>query len=189
MDPLGLASLAFGAAAAAGAILARALTRRRRAREAGRRVESERLLALLAAMQPGVWDVEELRALVADRFGRWAAADTPGALAALETWISPARLTEARKRRGRRAPVTAARVAFVHVEEGTAEGDRVVARVSYRQGVRPGLAYVTFRHVDGQGWLFMEAGAKLPRGLGAPRSIRCRMTGEAPETSGANPLR
>lgn len=184
-----IASLALSAAAAAaGALLARALGRRKLAREAGRRVESERMLAMLSALQPGVWDVDELRALVAERFGRWLCASTPGELAALETWVSPARLQEARSRRTRPAPVTASRVAFVHVEEGDS-GDRVVARVSYRQGARARLAYATFRHVDGQGWLLMETGSHLPHGLGAPRSVRCRMVGEPPEIPGANPLR
>lgn len=151
--------------------------------ESSRNVEAERILSLLSARQPGVWDLDELRD-VADRTARrfWAA-PTREDLEAIQPWVRPemvarqlARWPEAAVRR--EVIVTQPRPpVFVHVTEGGPGPDRVIVRfeahisqdffradgVCIRTERHPvGASYHVWHHHDGQGWRLEAISERFP---------------------------
>lgn len=187
----------FAAAAFVGATTYRRFAeRRRRGVEAARNVEAERIIALLSARQPGVWDIDDLR----DRVGTtardlWAAPDR-AALDRLQTWIHADLLGETLRAWPARAERREARVkllqppAFIHVAEGGQTPDRVIARVEaeveadwldgqgkrLKRERRTSLAtYHHWTHIDGQGWRLDAIAPLPPVGEAPPSSVACRI--------------
>lgn len=195
MDPIVVG--VFAAAAFVGATTYRRWTeRRRRGVEAARNVEAERIIALLSARQPGVWDIDDLRERVATTArDLWAAPDR-AALERLRTWVHPDLLGETVRAWPARAERREMKVkllqppAFIHIAEGGEDADRVIARVEaevegtwldgdgkrLRRERRTSLAtYHHWTHIDGQGWRLDRIAPLPPVGEGPPSSVACRI--------------
>ncbi|MEB3328071.1 MAG: hypothetical protein VKQ33_02430 [Candidatus Sericytochromatia bacterium] len=190
----GLASVFLGVVGAyMGATwLRRRVALRRRELESSRNVQTERILSLLASQQPGVWDAEELRDLVARTATAFWSAPTQEALERQQAWVRPEMLS----RQAALWPPTAVRrevavtlarpPAFVHVTEGGPGVDRVVARLEahisqdffqadgacIRSERHPTTAsYHLWHHEDGQGWRLEAISEHFPTHEPTPSSV------------------
>lgn len=195
MDPIVVG--VFAAAALVGATTYRRFSeRRRRGVEAARNVEAERIIALLSARQPGVWDIDDLRERVATTAkDLWAAPDRP-ALERLRTWVHAdllAQVTRAWPARAERREVKVkllAPPAFFHVAEGGPDPDRVIARVEAevegawldaggkrvrRERRTSGATWHHWTHIDGQGWRLDQVLDLPPLDAPPPSSVACRI--------------
>jgi hypothetical protein len=173
----------FVAAYMGATLVRRRLSAQRRELESSRNVQTERILALLASQQPGVWDVEELRDLVTRTASAFWGAPTREALEGLQAWVQPEMLSQQAARWPveavrREAVVTMARPpVFVHVTEGGPGTDRVVVRfeahiaqdffradgVCIRTERHPaGASYHLWHHEDGQGWRLEGISERFP---------------------------
>lgn len=183
-----------------GASVYRAYTGRRDLRQmSARNVETERIIALLSAQQPGIWDSEELRAHVQRVAQEFWAAPTPAALEVVKNWVR----SEMVDVQLARWPAGAVRrevevsfehpPAFVHVEEGLETPDRVIARLSARiaqdfinaegRCIRTERhpawpSYHHWIHIDGQGWQLEAITENFPRRENPPSSVTCGITPE-----------
>ena len=173
--------------------------RQRQALETARLVEAERIIALLYATQPGVWDQEELRARVESTardlwsFPRRDEADP------LAQWVHPDLITRALSSwpaRAERREVTVKLlepVAFVQVQEG-GEQDRLVARLRAqweatwldaagraikRERRRLVRTYHAWVHIDGRGWQLTGISDEPPMQEPPPSSVACRIMPQA----------
>lgn len=196
-----LVAIAIAAASLGTGMLVRMREQQRQAQEQARHVEAERIVALLSARQPGVWDQEDLRARMQETARELWSLPTREALGRLETWVSPALLDAERQafpaRADQREAVVTykAPVTFVQVNEGGATADRVIARLTAsrestwldakgrklkheRQG--PTVTYHTWIHIDGQGWHLEAIARRAPEGEPPPSSVTCRILPQAP---------
>lgn len=196
-----LAPLAITAAAIAAGAARRWRAYRLQALETARHVEAERIIALLSAKQPGVWDQEDLRDRMRGIAEQLWSAPTRDALAPLEPWVSASLLAQALRewppRAARReVKLEFAPVAFMQVHEGGPRSDRVVARVIVRRETawydaqnrllrrrREGsrTTYHTWEHVDGQGWHLEAIAPGAPTAEVPPYSVSCRILPQSPE--------
>lgn len=190
------------AAAVAGAWLTRRFLWKQRGESVARHVEAERIVALLSARQPGVWDAEDLRERVVERAKACWGSGTLADLARLETWVAPRLLAElqAWPKGAERREVALRleeRARFVAVTEGGPGPDRMIARVmagweaSYldaagkrvkveRQAFGP--SFHTWLHVDGQGWVLEAMSSEEPPGEPPPSSTMVRVMPRAEAT-------
>ena len=207
MDPVVVACCIV--AAIVGATTYRRLTsRRRQGAENARNVEAERILALLSARQPGVWDVDDMRDRVhATARDLWTLA-TRTDLERLQTWVHSDLLAETLRTWPARAFRREMRAsfphppAFVQVVEGGPGEDRVIARVEaalegdwldidgrrVRHERRPmTVSYHHWTHIDGQGWRLDHITSVPPVGEPPPSSVSCRIMPQgASEETGSN---
>jgi hypothetical protein len=167
----------------------------RQARETARLVEAERIISLLSAQQPGVWDHEELRMRVETTARDLWSLGTRDEMANLAMWVQPDVLGPALARWPHDTARREVRVrmvepaAFVQVHEG-GEQDRVVARlraqwettwlnpkgrVIRRERQRAFRSYHTWVHIDGQGWQLAAISAEPPLQEPAPSSVTFRI--------------
>ena len=183
-----------------GASLYRAYTGRRVSREmSARNVETERILAQLSAQQPGIWDLDELRAHVERVAEQFWAAPTPLELEVVKNWVRRD-MVEAQLSRWPAAAVRREAVvtlehpaAFVHVTEGGNGPDRVIARLSARiaqdfinaegRCIRTERhpawpSYHHWVHIDGQGWQLEAITETFPRREAPPSSVSCGIVPE-----------
>jgi hypothetical protein len=178
----------------------------RQARETARLVEAERIISLLSAQQPGVWDHEELRMRVETTARDLWSLGTREEMAHLAMWVQPDVLAPALARWPQDTARREVRVrmveppAFVQVHEG-GEQDRVVARlraqweatwlnakgrVIRRERQRAFRSYHTWVHIDGQGWQLSAISAEPPLQEPAPSSVTFRILPQvATEEKGA----
>lgn len=196
MDTTGwVTGLLAAAAAVAGAWFTRQWLAKRQGQAVARHVEAERIVALLSARQPGVWDVDDLRERVVERAKACWASSSLEDLARLETWVSPRLLAELRawpqgatKREVRLRMEERPR--FVSVTEGGGGPDRLVAKLMagwdaiyldargkrVKQERRSyGPSFHTWLHVDGQGWMLDAMGGEEPMDEPAPSSVMVRV--------------
>ena len=187
----------FALAAFVGATTDRRFSeRRRRGVEAARNVEAERIIALLSARQPGVWDIDDLRERVgATATDLWSAPDRP-ALDRLQTWVHADLLAQVAKDWPARAERREVKVkllaapAFFHVAEGGPGPDRVIARVTAevegawldgggkrvkRDRRAASTTWHHWTHIDGQGWRLDQVAALPPLDAPPPSSVACRI--------------
>jgi hypothetical protein len=194
------APIAITAAACVAGLFQRYRSRQREALERARHVEAERIIALLSAKQPGVWDQEELRTRIQATARDFWSLPTREDLARLETWVSQSLLEALRAT----WPAAAARreahvqfrgpVAFLQVNEGGPGPDRLIARLCGlretqwldAQGKRvrqerkaPFQTVHTWIHIDGQGWRLEAIGDALSADEPPPSSVSCRIHPEA----------
>lgn len=196
-----LIAFAISAAAMGAGLLVRIREQQRQAAEQARHVEAERIVALLSARQPGVWDHEDLRARMQDTARDLWSLGTREDLARLDTWVNPL-LLDAEKnafpaRAVRREAVVTykAPVRFMQVNEGGPEVDRVIARLSASrestwldaQGKkvkheRQGTAdtFHIWIHIDGQGWHLEAIAKQPPTNEPPPSSVSCRILPQTP---------
>jgi hypothetical protein len=196
-----LVAFAISAAAMGAGLLVRMREQKRQAAEQARHVEAERIVALLSARQPGVWDHEDLRTRMQDTARDLWSLSTREDLARLDTWVAPA-LVDAEKSAfpmksvRREAVVTfKAPVRFMQVNEGGPEVDRVIARLTAsreatwldqagrklkheRQGTT--VTYHTWIHIDGQGWHLEAIAKQPPTNEPPPSSVSCRILPQTP---------
>ncbi|MNS07294.1 hypothetical protein D3C72_387340 [compost metagenome] len=169
--------------------------RRRLAQETARLVEAERIVALLSARQPGVWDQDELRSRVEGTARDLWSLPTRDAMAPLAMWIAPSILNQHLDRWPARAERREVRLrmlepaSFVQVQEG-GEQDRLVARlraqweaiwhdargrVIRRERRAAFRTYHAWVHIDGQGWQLTAISTEPPLEEPAPSSVACRI--------------
>jgi hypothetical protein len=191
-----LAPIVITAAAIGTSLYRRWRDHQRQARETARHVEAERIIALLSAKQPGVWDHEELRSRIRQTAEELWSLPTREQLARLEPWVSPKLLAEtchawpaqASERQVKlqfRSPVS-----FVQVNEGGPALDRLVARLTaqaettwfdnrgkaMKQEKRSAqTTYHTWVHIDGQGWHLEAIAPHAPTDEPPPFSVSCRI--------------
>jgi hypothetical protein len=191
-----LIALAFASAAFAGAFWQRTRLRRNNGSQTARYVEAERIIAMLSARQPGVWDQEDLRERVQKIARDFWSLPTREAFSQLQSWVNPALLKQTHMTwpgRSERREVTVkftAPVAFMQVNEGGPGPDRLIARLTAqlesawfdakgkvlkkeRQRVR--ATYHTWIHIDGQGWQLDAIADAPPAGEPPPSSVSCRI--------------
>ena len=170
--------------------------RRRRGVENARNVEAERILALLSARQPGVWDADDLRERVETTARELWTLATKTELDRLRTWIHPELLNrhlQAWQPRATRRELRATfrtPPAFVQVVEGGPGPDRVIARVEAsvegdwldaagkrvkRDRRATVVSYHHWIHIDGQGWRLDQIEPQPPIGEPPPSSVACRI--------------
>ncbi|HEY9721207.1 MAG TPA: hypothetical protein V6D47_04290 [Oscillatoriaceae cyanobacterium] len=196
-----LAPLAFTVAAIGAGLARRWRVYRQHALETARHVEAERIIAMLSAKQPGVWDQEDLRSRMREIAERLWSAPTRDALAQLEPWVSAQVLAQAlhdwpARSVRREVALEFAPVAFMQVHEGGPQNDRVVARLIVRrdsswldaedhvlrrrrEGAR--TTYHTWLHVDGRGWHLEAIAPSPPNAELPPYSVSCRILPQSPE--------
>lgn len=185
------------------AVLAGQVYRWRRAqrqtRETARLVEAERIVSLLSAQQPGVWDHDELRMRVETTARDLWSLPSREEMARLALWVQPAvlepalaRWPDASARREVKLRVLEA-PSFVQVHEG-GDQDRLVARlraqweatwvdpkgrVIRRERQRTFRSYHAWVHIDGQGWQLAAIAPSSPLEEPPPSSVSCRILPQA----------
>lgn len=189
-----LTAFAFASAALAASLVQRWRLRKKDGNDTARYVEAERIVSMLSARQPGVWDQEDLRERVQAVARDVWSLPTRDALAQLHSWVNPSILDQvAGAWRGDRRELDVrftAPVSFVQVNEGGPGPDRLIARVSARwdgswldakgQAVKkerkgPHTTYHTWVHIDGQGWQLDAIADKPPTSEPPPSSVSCRI--------------
>lgn len=171
----------FALMAFAAATLLRVRAARRSLAFQARRVEAERLLALLSDQQPGVWDAETLKGLIAQVSAAFVSPPSREALERLAPWVASDVLAARTQRFGRRHPaVKAISVAILQLQEGGDAPDQVVARVRLRRAgravaPRAGLLFETWRHHDGHGWRLEALASATEPDLPPSFSVSCRV--------------
>lgn len=191
-----LTALVFAASAVGASLWQRRRMRRRQGSETARYVEAERIIALLSARQPGVWDQEDLRERVQKIARDYWGLPTRESMGQLQSWVNPQLLRQAVlgwPMKSERREVTVkftAPVAFVQVNEGGPGPDRMIARLTAqleslwydakgkllkkeRQGAR--ATYHTWIHIDGQGWQLDGIADAPPTSEPPPSSVSCRI--------------
>ena len=203
-----LIALAFASAAFAGAFWQRRRSRLGNGSETARYVEAERIIAMLSARQPGVWDQEDLRDRIQKMARDFWSLPTREAFGQLQTWVNPALLKQAVLAwpgRSERREVTVrftSPVAFIQVNEGGPGPDRLIARLSaqlesawfdakgkvFKKERRNARAtYHTWIHIDGQGWQLDAVADTPPGGEPPPSSVSCRILPAALEEESQRP--
>lgn len=191
-----IAILAAVAGAIAGASFRRFKTRRRSGVDVARNVEAERIIAMLSARQPGVWDVDDLRDRIAETARDLWSLSTRDDMARLQTWVHADLLEETLSIWPARAIRREVRVtfrgqpAFIHVAEGGDDDDRLIARLDaacegaymdakgrrLKRDHRPlRSSYHHWVHIDGQGWRLDSIALQPPTSVDPPSSVSCRI--------------
>jgi hypothetical protein len=192
--PLACVSTAF-----LGALYQRIRAERHIQTERARQLETERIVSVLSAKQPGVWDQDELRQWTSAIAREFWSAPTPETIARLQGRVSPELLAAAQAhwphgavRRDFQVRLSGP-VVFIHVVEGAPWGDRLIIQVKAewegRFFDRTGLAlkhekqkrfvsFHTWAHTDGFGWELQAIDKRPPLLVTPPTSVSCRLMPE-----------
>lgn len=190
------AALCFASVAFAASLVTRWRMRARQGRDTARYVEAERIIAMLSARQPGVWDQEDLRERVQATARDCWSLPTREAMGRLQSWVGPDLLAELNRAwpqgcESREVTVRfATPISFVQVNEGGPGPDRLIARVNAgwegnwldangqprkRERKAVHVSYHTWIHIDGQGWQLEAIADRAPEGEPPPSSVTCRI--------------
>jgi hypothetical protein len=191
-----LTAFVFASAALAASLMQRWRMRKKDGNDTARYVEAERIVSMLSARQPGVWDQEDLRERVQAIAKDVWSLPTLEALGQLQSWVNPHLLEQVKRAwpgRGERREVDVrftAPVSFVQVNEGGPGPDRLIARLTAgwegawldaqgrpvkKERRAPHATYHTWIHIDGQGWQLDAIADRPPTGEPPPSSVTCRI--------------